>query len=103
MRFHGRTGIVTGGAGGVGLARAEAFAAEGGAVVIADIDEARGRAAADTIAAAGHKALFVRTDVGEARDAGALIDASLEWGGRIDVLVNNAGIIKAADFLELAE
>lgn len=103
MRFQGRTVIVTGGASGIGRACALAFAAEGGAVVVADIAEEAGEALAAEISGAGGKARFVRTDVGDARDAGALIDATLEWACGLDVLVNNAGVIKAADFLDLTE
>ena len=103
MRFQGKTIIVTGGARGIGRACVEAFAAEGGAVVIADIDEEAGRAVAAEIGNRGGKAQFVRTDVGDAREAGALIDATLEWACGLDVLVSNAGVIKTADFLELTE
>ena len=94
---------MTGGARGIGRACVEAFAAEGGAVVIADIDEEAGRAVAAEIGNRGGKAQFVRTDVGDAREAGALIDATLEWACGLDVLVSNAGVIKTADFLELTE
>lgn len=103
MRFQGKTVIVTGGASGIGRACALAFAAEGGAVVIADVAEAASEALAAEISDAGGKARFVRTDVGDARDAGALIDATLEWACGLDVLVNNAGVIKAVDFLDLTE
>jgi NAD(P)-dependent dehydrogenase (short-subunit alcohol dehydrogenase family) len=72
-------------------------------VVIADIAVDAGKALADEIGQLGGKALFVRTDVGDAREAGALIDAALEWACRLDVLINNAGIIKTADFLDLTE
>jgi glucose 1-dehydrogenase len=103
MRFNGKAIIVTGGAQGIGRACVEAFVAEGGAVVIADIDEAKGTDLAAELSAKGAKATFVRTDVGDSRSAGALIDATLEWACRLDVLVNNAGVIKTADFLDLAE
>ncbi len=103
MRFGGKAIIVTGGAAGIGRACVEAFLAEGGAVVIADRDTERGEAFAAELAAGGAKAKFVATDVGDARSAGCLIDATLEWAGRLDVLVNNAGVIKTGDFLELPE
>ncbi|MFO1050172.1 MAG: SDR family NAD(P)-dependent oxidoreductase [Geminicoccaceae bacterium] len=103
MRFQGKTAIVTGGAQGIGLACARAFAAEGAAVMIADIAAEAGEAAAQAICAAGGKASFRATDVGDAREAGALIDATLEWACRLDVLVNNAGTIRTGDFLELSE
>lgn len=103
MRFQGKTAIVTGGAQGIGLACARGFAAEGAAVMIADLAVEAGEAAAKAICEAGGKARFYRTDVGDAREAGALIDATLEWSCRLDVLVNNAGIIKTAEFLELSE
>lgn len=103
MRFQGKTIIVTGGASGIGRACARAFAAEGGAVVIADLAESAGEALAAEIADGGGRARFVRTDVGDAREAGALIDATLEWACGLNVLVNNAGVIKAADFLDLTE
>ena len=103
MRFQGKTVIVTGGAHGIGLACARAFAAEGAAVMIADLAIEAGEAAAQAICAAGGKARFQRADVGDAREAGALVDATLEWSCRLDVLVNNAAIIKTGDFLELTE
>jgi NAD(P)-dependent dehydrogenase (short-subunit alcohol dehydrogenase family) len=88
---------------GIGRACVEAFAAEGGAVVIADLDAEKGEELTAGLSAKGAKARFVRTDVGDAKAAGALVDATLEWACRLDVLVNNAGIIKPAEFLELAE
>ncbi len=103
MRFADQVAIVTGGAHGIGRACVEAFAAEGAAVVIADIDGADGEQAAAAIASQGGRARFIRTDVGDAREAQRLIDQTLQAFGRLDVLINNAGIIKTADFLEISE
>ena len=103
MRFEGKTIIVTGAASGIGLACAQQFAGEGGYVVLADIDSDKGQAVVGEIESNGGTAKFVETDVGDQSSAGRLIDAALEWAGRIDVLVNNAGIIKSAAFLELSE
>ncbi len=103
MRFEGKAVIVTGGAAGIGRACVEAFVAEGGAVVIADRDAERGEALAAGLAAAGAKVKFVATDVGDAHSVGCLVDATLEWAARLDGLVNNAGVIKTGEFLDLAE
>ncbi len=91
--------IVTGGAQGIGEACARRFAREGARVVVADVDDARGSA----LAAELPQALYVRCDVGDKAQVDALVARVLEAHGRIDVLVNNAGIFRAADFLDVSE
>lgn len=103
MRFADKVVIVTGGAKGIGLACVEAFAAEGAKVVIADVDAEGGEKAARAVEASGGSARFVRTDVGDKADAVRLVDETLQAFGRLDVLINNAGVIKTGDFLELPE
>jgi glucose 1-dehydrogenase len=103
MRFADQVVIVTGGAQGIGRACVEAFAAEGAAVVIADVDAQRGEKAAEAIEGQGGRAAFIQTDVGDAGQAQRLVDQTLEAFGRLDVLINNAGIIKTAEFLEISE
>jgi NAD(P)-dependent dehydrogenase (short-subunit alcohol dehydrogenase family) len=100
-RLDDKVAIVTGGARGIGLAIARRFVAEGGKVVIADITEDSGRAAAQAIGE--NKCRFVPTDVGKAEDAARVVAETCGTFGRLDVLVNNAGIIHAADFLDLEE
>jgi glucose 1-dehydrogenase len=101
MRFADQVVIVTGGAQGIGRACVEAFAEEGAAVVVADINAEAGQAVAD--ASAEGRARFIQTDVGDAAQVQRLIDRALAAFGRLDVLINNAGIIKTADFLEISE
>lgn len=103
MRFAGKSVIVTGGASGIGLACVEAFAAEGASVLIADIDTRRGEGAAVRLGAEDRSVRFQRCDVGCKADCDAAVEAMLDWTGRLDVLINNAGILVGADFLDLAE
>ncbi|HWH72766.1 MAG TPA: SDR family NAD(P)-dependent oxidoreductase [Methylibium sp.] len=98
-----RVTVITGAAQGIGAACAERFAREDAPVVLWDIDDARGRALADRMKADGRRALYVHCDVSRAADVQAALEATLAAFGRIDVLVSNAGIFRAADFLELTE
>jgi 3-hydroxybutyrate dehydrogenase len=88
-RFEGRVAFVTGAAGGIGFRIAELLAQEGARVVIADLDGAAAGAAADRI---GRGAMGLAADVGREEAVGAAIDATLAAHGRLDVLVNNAGL-----------
>ena len=94
----GRVCIVTGGAQGIGEACVRRFAREGAQVVIADIDDARGAALAAELGG-----VYLHCDVGNKAQVDALVAQTMAAHGRIDVLVNNAGIFKAADFLDMTE
>jgi NAD(P)-dependent dehydrogenase (short-subunit alcohol dehydrogenase family) len=88
----GRVAVVTGAAGGIGRALADAFAAAGSAVVLADVDAAALEAAAAEVAGNGVETLAVPTDVSDAAAVQALADTTVERFGRVDVLCNNAGV-----------
>ncbi|WP_171168019.1 3-oxoacyl-ACP reductase [Streptomyces sp. I05A-00742] len=91
-RLPGRTAVITGAGGGIGLATARRLASEGANVVCADIDEKAGRAAADEVGG-----LFVRTDVTDADQVEALFKAAHDTYGSVDIAFNNAGISPADD------
>lgn len=90
--------LITGAAQGIGAACARRFAREGAQLVLLDVDAARNEALAAELGA-----LALRCDVGAKAEVDAAVAAALATHGRIDVLVNNAGIFKAADFLEVTE
>lgn len=90
MDLAGRVAIVTGGAMGIGFAIAEALAAQGASVVIADLKD--GAAAADKLRAKGHKAAHVDADVSSEDDTQRMARVAADTFGRIDILVNNAAI-----------
>jgi NAD(P)-dependent dehydrogenase (short-subunit alcohol dehydrogenase family) len=96
----GRVCIVTGGSQGIGEACVRRFVAEGARVVIADVADGPGQALA---AALGELALYVHCDVSSKAQVDALVAQTFTTWGRVDVLVNNAGIFKAADFLDISE
>ncbi|OBA81593.1 oxidoreductase [Mycobacterium sp. 1164966.3] len=85
----GKVAIVTGGASGIGRGTVERFVAEGARVVIADVETDRGQALAEAL---GNDAFFVRTDVSDPEQVGALVPAAVEKFDGLHVMVNNAGI-----------
>ncbi len=91
-RLQDKVAIVTGAAGGIGAATAKLFAREGASVIVADIDEAHGSEVAQEILRGGGKALFIRLDVSSEENWQALIDEVLKTHGKLNILVNNAGI-----------
>ena len=95
----GRSILVTGGANGIGRAIVEAFAERGDRTIVADIDEER---AAEVAAQVGHGSFAIRLDVGAIGGIEGIVHEAAERVGRIDVLVNNAGVFEMAPLLEIA-
>jgi NAD(P)-dependent dehydrogenase (short-subunit alcohol dehydrogenase family) len=87
--LSGKVAIVTGGAGGIGLATAELFVEEGAKVVVADVNADIGE---ELVARLGKSAVFKRTDVSKMEDIQALVDTAVSKFGGLDIMFNNAGI-----------
>lgn len=102
MRLAGKVAVVTGAAQGIGRACAERFLKDGAKVVIGDVNEAQlAKTAADLGNPAGLATL--RTDVSKRADVDALVQLAADKFGRLDVIVNNAGIARTQQFLDITE
>ena len=92
MRLQGKVALISGGARGMGAAMAALFAREGAMVVVGDVLEAEGRAVADAVGESGGAAAFVQLDVTDESDWRRAVALAEERYGRLDALVNNAGV-----------
>jgi len=99
----GQVALITGGASGTGRATALLFAQEGAAVLVADINSELGQSVVQEIQSQGGRASFTFCDVTKAEDCRRAVEATLEQFGCLDILFNNAGIIRRADVVETTE
>ena len=102
-RVAGKVALITGGASGIGRATALLFAREGAAIALADLNADEGQRVADEIIKAGGRAFIEPMDVTRAADCRRLVEHAIRELGRIDILFNNAGIIRRATVLDLSE
>jgi NAD(P)-dependent dehydrogenase (short-subunit alcohol dehydrogenase family) len=101
--LNNKHALITGGASGIGRATALLFASEGAAVSIADLDEVKGQAVARDVRNAGGTAIFVRCDVTSATDCRHAVEQTRDELGGLEILFNNAGIIRRATVLQTTE
>jgi len=102
-RVSGRVVVVTGGAGGIGAAACHAIAAEGGRVVVADLDGDRAHAVAAAIGADGGEATSVAVDVTDRASVRAMIHSAVDAFGELNVIFNNAGMNRPRGFMDVDE
>jgi NAD(P)-dependent dehydrogenase (short-subunit alcohol dehydrogenase family) len=103
MIFQDQVAVVTGAGVGIGAASAMALAEAGAKVVVADIDVASAQAIAKSITGNGGSALAVEADVGDVGSIQRMIDKTVEAFGRLDIILNNAGVTRRADIMDISE
>ncbi|MCG0278619.1 MAG: 3-oxoacyl-ACP reductase FabG [Thermanaeromonas sp.] len=103
MRLKDKVTIITGGAKGIGKETALLFAREGAKVVICDFDEEAGQKTLEELRATGAAALFFKVDVTDRASVQAMVEATKKEFGRIDILINNAGITSDALLTKMTE
>ncbi|MFF2243796.1 SDR family NAD(P)-dependent oxidoreductase [Arthrobacter sp. NPDC058130] len=102
-RFNGKTALVTGAGGGIGSAISRRLAAEGAHVFVADANEAAAKEVADSIVSAGQSAEPLVFDLLDSAASAAAVQQIVESRGRLDVLINNAGVNRRGDLLSLTQ
>jgi len=102
-RVQDRVVVVTGGAGGIGSATCRAIAAEGGKVVVADLDTNAAKAVADEIVADGGSATSIGVDVTDRAQVRAMVEAAVDAFGALNVIFNNAGMNRPRSFMDVDE
>ena len=103
MRLSGKVAIITGAGQGIGKATALRFAKEGAKVAVVDFNEQTGQVTVDEITAQKGVAIFIKTDVSKRDQAEQMAKTVKERLGRIDILLNNAGILRDAQLLKMTE
>jgi len=103
MRLAGKVAIITGAGAGIGRATALLFAKEGAEVVVADFDPEGGKETVRLIEEKGGRAIFLPVDVSKAADVKRMVKTTVERCGRLNILVNNAGIYTQADVVQATE
>jgi NAD(P)-dependent dehydrogenase (short-subunit alcohol dehydrogenase family) len=103
MRLAEKVALITGGASGIGRATALLFAREGAAVSVVDLDEVGGQAVVQAIVDEGGQAIFLRCDVSLAADCWRAVQGTVDELGSLDILFNNAGIVRRATVIDTTE